>query len=102
MVLYGAAPAALRGPGIAQVNVKIHTVGYQRVFVGLDTKKSTIIGTVAFICTPVVLADNLPSRLNFYCGGPALAGPRNDRGWKPLPQKQDLLDGKVVQRTITR
>jgi hypothetical protein len=31
-----------------------------------------------------------------------MAGPRNDRGWKPLPQKQDLLDDKVVQRTMTR
>jgi hypothetical protein len=28
--------------------------------------------------------------------------PRNDRGWKPLPQKQDLLDDKVALRTMNR
>jgi hypothetical protein len=31
-----------------------------------------------------------------------MAGPRNDRGWKPLPQKQDLLDDKVALRDVTR
>jgi hypothetical protein len=59
MVLCGAAPAVLRGHGIARANVKIHTVGYRRVLVGLDTKKPAIIGTVAFMCTPYALADGL-------------------------------------------
>jgi hypothetical protein len=31
-----------------------------------------------------------------------MARPRNDRGWKPLPQKQCLLDAKVVLRAMTR
>jgi hypothetical protein len=31
-----------------------------------------------------------------------MAGPRNDRGWKPLPQKQDLLDDKAGRRAMTR
>ena len=58
-VLYAAAPVVLRGPGIARANVKIHTVGYQRVLVGLDTKKSAIIDTVAFMCSAYALAAGL-------------------------------------------
>jgi hypothetical protein len=28
--------------------------------------------------------------------------PPNDRGWKPLPQKQGLLDDKAALRDATR
>jgi hypothetical protein len=30
-----------------------------------------------------------------------MAGPRNNRGWKPLSQKQDLLDDKVALGAMT-
>jgi hypothetical protein len=36
----------------------------------------------------------------FFCGSGFQQ--LNDRGWKPLPQKQNLLDDKVVQRTMSR
>jgi hypothetical protein len=42
----------------------------------------------------------LPSKLSYCCGSGIL--PRNDRGWKPLPQKQDLLDDKGALRAVNR
>jgi hypothetical protein len=32
----------------------------------------------------------------FFCGSPAMAATRNNRGWKPLPQKQNQLDDKAA------
>jgi hypothetical protein len=39
-------------------------------------------------------------QVSFFCGSVSL--PRNDRGWKPLPQKKDLRDDKVALRAKNR
>jgi ferredoxin len=38
----------------------------------------------------------LPKQLNFFCGSPAVPGPRSYRGWMPLPQARLCLSYRTA------
>jgi hypothetical protein len=41
-------------------------------------------------------------KLNLILLWESAAADRDDRGWKPLPQKLDFITDRTAQRTVTR